>query len=83
MGTAGEAPRLIMPDPGDGASDSERKGNDGLSVKNRESHLLTRFAVLGDLLLIWGPNLEYCGDFAKIHPGLRLLLIAACPHGYQ
>lgn len=83
MGTAGEAPRLIMPDHGDGDSDSEKKGSDVFSVTDSESHLPTRFAVLGDLLLIWGPNLENCGDFAKVHSGLRLQLIAACPCGYQ
>lgn len=71
-----------MLDPGDGASDSERKGNDGLSVKGGESHQSSRLAVLGDLLLIWDPSLQYSGDFDKVHPGLRLLLIAACPCGY-
>lgn len=45
MGTAGEAPRLIMPDHVDGDSDSEKKGSDVLSVTDSESHLPTRFAV--------------------------------------
>lgn len=83
MGAAGEASRQIMPDHGDGDSDSEKKGSDVFSVTDSESHLPTRFAVLGDLLLIWGPNLENCGDFPKVHPGLRLQLIAACPCGCQ
>lgn len=62
-----------MPDPGDGASDSERKSNGVLSVRDGENHMPKRFAVLGDLLLILGLNPEYCGDFAKIHLGLWLL----------
>lgn len=45
MGTAGEAPRLIMPDHVDGDSDSEKKGSDVFSVTDSESHLPTRFAV--------------------------------------
>lgn len=54
-----------MLDPGDGNSDSERKGKDGLSLKGGECYLPTSFAVLRDLLLIWGPNLEYSGDLPR------------------
>jgi len=43
------AHRLIMHDPVDEASHSETKGDDGLSAKDGESHLPTKFAVLGDL----------------------------------
>lgn len=52
MGTAGMAPGLIMPDPDDGASDSKGKDNDGISVKDGESHLPSRFALLVDWLVI-------------------------------